>query len=375
MHSISISQVDALFVNGGYPIEFVLYFPGGIPTRTLRTALRRLSNTFWPLFGRYRDGAILRSTRYVEDDYFLETVGDGEFDTTLDAMGIRETFKDTNSPAVDALFFMSVVQFGNGTVLVPRMQHLVGDGYSYFYFLSVLAILSKPSSLPFRGQVIRFLAAPRLPRTLLRDYHFTRTDIEARPVDPDCTIRLERIPRQQVEQEITRINSESGAGGSANDFLSAMVVREAARRQPSGTREHFSLTTPVDVRRGIKQLGPKFLGNGILLHRQRFSMDELENTDVATLALRLRQAAPRISAQRYGDYLAALEAEIASQPTCCLGPYDPDQGCLVTNLSRMPIQRLDFGAGSPGLVMPITIGRNSVAMLADREDFLLRFAD
>ena len=84
-----------------------------------------------------------------------------------------------------------------------------------------------------------------------------------------------------------------------------MVVRGAARRQPSGTHEHFSLTTPVR----------------------------------------------------------------------CLRPYDPDRGCLVTNLSRMPIQRLDFGAGSPGLVMPITIGRNSVAMLADREDFLLRFAD
>jgi hypothetical protein len=151
-----------------------------------------------------------------------------------------------------------------------------------------------------------------------------------------------------------------------------MVVRDAAGRQ-TPVRQEFSLTIPVDVRRGVKALGPKFLGNGIMLHRLTFSREELARETPAALALKLRQAAPEISAERYRDYLAGLETQIESLPTRDLGPYDPDRGCLVTNLSRMPVRRLDFGSGPPTLVFPVTIGRNSVAVLAEGEDFLLRF--
>ena len=374
MDRIGISQVDALFVNGGYPIEFVFYFPGGVPTGKVRDALRRLSTTFWPLFGRYRDGAIVRSSRDGENDHLLETVRDRPFDSSMDAMGLWREFRDLNPVSTGALFFLGVVQFDNGTVLVPRLSHLAGDGYSYFYFLSVLASLCQPSALPFRGPVIRWLAAPRVKRTVLRDYHFDRTDLEARPAEREGTIRLERIPRRQVQAEADKLSNESGVRVSANDLLSAMVVSAAAGRQ-TPVQQDFGLTIPVDVRRRVKALGPKFLGNGILLHRLIFSREELARDEPATLALKLRRAAPQISAERYRDYLAGLETEIESLPTRDLGPYDPDRGCLVTNLSRMPVQRLDFGSGPPTLVFPVTVGRNSVAVLAEGEDFLLRFVD
>ena len=41
-------------------------------------------------------------------------------------------------------------------------------------------------------------------------------------------------------------------------------------------------------------------------------------------------------------------------------------------LTRMPIQKLNFGSGNPVFIFPLTIGRNSAAILADKYNFLLR---
>jgi hypothetical protein len=38
----------------------------------------------------------------------------------------------------------------------------------------------------------------------------------------------------------------------------------------------------------------------------------------------------------------------------------------------MPVQKLDFGSGGPEFVFLLTIGKNSAAILADKDDYLLR---
>jgi len=53
---------------------------------------------------------------------------------------------------------------------------------------------------------------------------------------------------------------------------------------------------------------------------------------------------------------------------------DPRNGCLVTNLSKLPSDKLNFGAGCPELILPLTIEKNSIAILAKKENFILRFA-
>jgi len=58
MKEINISQVDALFSNGIYPIEFLFYFKEELNTKKIRNALKKLSSVFWPMFGEYKDGVI-----------------------------------------------------------------------------------------------------------------------------------------------------------------------------------------------------------------------------------------------------------------------------------------------------------------------------
>ena len=100
-----------------------------------------------------------------------------------------EKFNQVNPDTTERLFFISIIQFNNGTVIIPKMNHLVGDGYSYFYFLSVLAALSISSYMPFKKYAIRKLASPNLNRTSLKTYHFNKTKTEEPFKHQKCEIK------------------------------------------------------------------------------------------------------------------------------------------------------------------------------------------
>ena len=86
----------------------------------------------------------------------------------------------------------------------------------------------------------------------------------------------------------------------------------------------------------------------------------------------LRKSILSVNREGYVKFLSDLETKIEGSSIHSLKPYDPEKGCLVTNLSRMPVQKLNFGSGNPSLIVPLTIGRNSAAVLADKDNFLLR---
>ena len=83
---------------------------------------------------------------------------------------------------------------------------------------------------------------------------------------------------------------------------------------------------------------------------------------------------PPISTLSYTDYFSQLEKIIDEGKGEKLRPFDPDSGYLVTNISRLPVDRLDFGTGPPDLIFPFTIEKNAAAILARDENFILRFA-
>ncbi len=81
---------------------------------------------------------------------------------------------------------------------------------------------------------------------------------------------------------------------------------------------------------------------------------------------------PKVNTESYMRYLEELELVIHARQPRRLCPYDPAEDCLVTNLSRLPTNRLDFGSGTPDYVLPLMIGRNSAAVLGDGNRFALR---
>jgi hypothetical protein len=84
---------------------------------------------------------------------------------------------------------------------------------------------------------------------------------------------------------------------------------------------------------------------------------------------------PEINREYYINYLTGLENRIADKKTEKLKPFDPASGCLVTNLSRLPVTKLDFGSGNPDFIFLLTVEKNSAAILGDKENFIIRLVN
>ncbi len=373
MKEVRISQVDVLFSAGIYPIEMLFYYGEGFKTEKLRRVLKGLSSLFWPMFGEYKDGLICFD-KYREEDFYGEEVVDQKLDLAEIKDGGFEAVSRFRQPDLKKLFFLKVWRWKNGMALIPKLNHLAGDGYSYFYFLSLLAVLSRPARVPLRSSLLGLFLKPHHERTVLKDFSFTGASRESRLPPRKFLVEFEEIPRVRVQSAIQEIASSHNIRTSTNDVLTAMALKKLVGRRKEFWPERASLTMPIDVRRSIKEYGRGFFGNGLMFHTLTLKKDDIENYPVYEIAVAIRKSMPFVSRETYTKYLADLEDWISEGGEEKLRLFDPDQGCLVTNLSKLPTDRLDFGTGGPEFILPLTIERNSTAILAKKENFILRHA-
>lgn len=370
---INISQVDTIFANGSYPIEFLLYYRNGLKTENVRSALSRLSSSFWPIFGEY-DAGTIHFERYSEEVCFSEHVSNEEFDIDDTNQNLLKKYGYLIPPHLKKLFFLKIIQYKNGTVLIPKLNHLAGDGYSYFYFLSALAKMSQDGQNPIKRKMIQTLFKPDHQRTKLKVFQLNDLNLEAIREDANLTIKFEEFSKKSIREMIRDVAANSNQKVSTNDILSALVIKKSVEIQSEHFGDDILLTIPIDVRRQIKEYGPKYFGNGLMFNEINFSITDIKTSDINNIALKIRKNMPEVNKEFYLDYLNSLEEIIARGQTHRLRPYDPNQGCLVTNLSKLPATKLDFGSGNPDFLFPLTLGKNSAAILADTDNFIIRLA-
>jgi len=372
MKKLNISQVDTIFSNGSYPIEFLLYYRNRLRSKHIKSALIMLSSAFWPMFGEYRAGNI-QFRKFTVNDCFDEEILNEDFDSSESSKNIYEKYCNRTPSDLSRLFFLKVIQLRNGTLLLPKMNHLVGDGYSYFYFLSVLAAISQENIVPFKKFVIRTIFKPHHHRTVLRNFKLSDFELQPMPEYKNPTIEFEATPRSMVKDMVKDLARNLDEKVSANDILAAMVVKKSVEKQSKFFGDEFHLTIPIDVRRKIKEYGSKYFGNPLMFNVTHFKTSDIEESSPDTIAVTIRKSMPEIYRDTYLKYLTNLETMIANRQADELIPYDPEKGCLVTNLSRLPVNRLNFGTGNPDFIFPLTVGKNSTAILADKDNFILRF--
>jgi len=372
MKKVSISQVDALFANGSYPIELLLVYQDGFSTKRLRRALQKLAPVFWPVFGEYDDG-VLSFERYREEDFFDEESVGHAFDPAEAEASGQSIISRFGQKELGKLFFLKATRFTNGLALVPKMNHVAGDGYSYFLFLSALAALTRAALFPFSAPLIKAMFKPDHRRTGLKKFSF-RAEGPGPAVPGDrLTIETVEIPKREVQALVREVAVDNNLRVSSNDVLSAMVVKKLAGIPGGTSGTGFRLTIPIDVRGRIKDYGRRFFGNGIMLHSLELGREMSTDLSVKETAARIRRSMLRVSRDGYVRYLTELERIIDEKRWEEFRPYDPEKGCLVTNLSKLPAERLDFGTGGPHAIVPLTVEKNSVAVLARRENYVLRY--
>ena len=125
---------------------------------------------------------------------------------------------------------------------------------------------------------------------------------------------------------------------------------------------------------GVPGNSRRFFGNGIMLHKMKLKIDDIENLQIDEMAVQIRKSMPPVSKQSHSDYLSQLEEIISKGKTEKFRPFDPSSGFLVTNISRLPVDKLNFGTGSPDLIFPLTVEKNAAAVLAKDDNFILRSA-
>jgi len=372
---LQISQIDTLFADGSYPIEFLLFFDRAFDVDRLRPALKRLRRTFWPVFGIYRDGVIADEGQRADEFLVVEQL-DQELPPSDDDAQAFEHFRRLSIGPTDHLFALRVVRFRNGLALVPRLSHLAGDGYSYFYLLSVLAGLTRlPKSplRPIRSHTLPLLYRPHHRRAVQRGFEYSDRETVPIPEDrADYSVVSRQIPKSELRAVLKDLSASHGQHVSTNDYLSAVALKHLVSSNREQFGDRIDLTIPIDVRRNVTEYGRRFFGNAIMLHTWSFETDRIERASEAEIALAVREGFPEVSRETYLEYLIGLEhqMEVADRPR--LQPYDPERGCLVTNLSRLPTERLDFGTGPPRLVTNITAGRNGAVILSRGKNLVLR---
>ena len=373
MKKISISQVDVLFSNGIYPIEFLLYYKDAFDTKKLRAALRNLSSAFWPMFGEYNDGMIFKD-RYRKENFYAEEAMGAE----LDVLGVEDEGNDVYSrfrqPDLKKLYFLKAIRLKKGLILIPKMNHVAGDGYSYFYFLSLLATFAHSTSGPIKSFLTAFSSRPHHRRTALKDFSLSGLELKPAPQNERLTLESVDILRKDVKSLIRDVAASNHLQISTNDVLAAMAVKKLAGRQAAFWGDDVDVTIPIDVRQNVKEYGQRFFGNGIMLHTFKLRRHDAENLEIKEIAVQIRKSMPVVTSETYRNYLTQLEEIISQRNFDKLRPFDPERGCLVTNLSKLPSDKLDFGTGPPEFIMPLTSEKNSTGILAKKENYVLRYA-
>jgi NRPS condensation-like uncharacterized protein len=370
MRSLNISQVDTVFANGSYPIELLFFYNYQIKTELVRKALSEVAKDFWPAFGKY-DGGKIQFEHFRETDLIREIEIAQNYDSSDDVMSLVRQYGTVSPDPMPCLSFLTVIQFTNGTALIYKLNHLAGDGYSYFFLLAALAAYAQGR---VKRLAMRAMFRPVHSRTILKEFILNTSTLAQPFSNENLSVSEEIIPRSEVGELVRRIAAETGQTVSTNDILSARALQQFVHMRGAEFGRSVQLSMPVDVRRKISDYGARYFGNGLLFARIEFETSAVAEMETAQLARHIRDNMPDINRESYRNYLSSLESAISRGEIEELRPYNPGTGILVTNLSKMPTEKIDFGKGAPAHVLLLTLGKNSTAILGSEEKFILRLA-
>jgi len=358
VNTLPLSPVDYIFTGtGSQPITFAFSYQKSLDPELLQNSLRELLKVF--------PAANSRLHRVSETDLAFSAMEDGltvevaELDTAFErSRGIEQYIAPVRSFEGEPLTRICLTQTPAGSVLAVSMSHALVDGFSYFHFLSSWARTC-------RGERI---LNPHLDRTMLssvfayRPREITEKDIYAdcglflagrRSAAPAGAMKEERlfIPDGTIRTEMQAVKEKRNTSVTENDIICATLWRKFI---PIWTSEKGSgdtyLTSPFDFRRALPGFPKTYFGCALSFATASIRLEELEATPVGDLAVLAKSAVGRMKSEYIANSMNALENIRRQKGLAAMEEIHlrhPQRGIIVTNLTRMPIQDIDFGFGPP----------------------------
>jgi len=369
MTLVPLSPIDHVFTGrGAYPIEFVFAYAGRIDAGRLEESLRRAVEAFPPVGSRFArlPGGTLAFEPYGGGCPFRVAASATDFETTEK----RTAFLDpVDGREGEPLARVLLTTTPGGCVLGFSLSHAVADGYAYFQFLTAWARLFRGEPFPPPSHARSALApldgaaAPGGAGGLFR--------AGPRPVVDRAHLRVERhvLGRSELVAMHAEAQRDRAVRLSHNDTAAAWLWKKylVAWADPEPSRETY-LSCPVDFRRLLPGTGPVYFGNAVALATASIPRGELADAPLGELATRVRRAVDAVDAEVARGALVSLDSlrraeGLAAMEECHV--VHPRQGLLLTNLSRLPVPEVAFGAGPPVAFDILTPGvRGAVALPA-----------
>jgi shikimate O-hydroxycinnamoyltransferase len=371
---LALSPVDYVFAGvGSYAIEFAFAYQGTIDPVPLQRSLDKTLQEFWPLRSKL--------ARISENAYEFQTANDGLFFQTSRTSEIFEDAEDVSGfvASVDSvvgepLTKIKLTQTPRGSVLGVSVSHALVDGFSLFHFLGSWSRI-------FHDQ--RFLSpacdrqqlTPRLSGTqgvVTPDEVLARCGLfwagKRRPV-PKEQLREERIfvSKERMNELLAEAKQDCEVALFHNDALTAWLWRRCVPQWETGDGNPSTyMTCPVDFRRILKAVPRTYLGNALCFATAAMDYVQLANASLGELALLIREAVGQVRQAYVSGSLQTLERLRRQRGPAVMEEVHvvpPQHGMLVTNISRLPMRSLDFGAGIPTAFRALSSSQRGAAIL------------
>jgi hypothetical protein len=381
--ALPLSSIDHVFTGvGAYAIEFAFAYPGNIEPAPLQKSLDRALEHFWPLRSKL--------TRIGEHTYGFQPAQDG---LVFQAGQSSEVFGDTDdvSRYVDSVHSMEgepltrlkLTQTPHGSVLGLSISHALVDGFSLFHFLTSWSRIFHAQRI-LSPSCQRELLTPEAPdpempvtpeRVLARCGLFWAG--KRRPVSPE-RIREERhlVSKEAMNKMLAEAERDCDIPLSHNDVLTAYLWRTCVAQWENGNGNPITyVTCPVDFRRILRAVPRTYFGNALCSATASISFESLMGASLGQLALLVHETVSRVREDYVFGSLQTLQSLRQQGGLAVLEEIHvvpPQHGILVTNISRLPMQSLDFGAGIPMTFRALSSTQRAAAILPAEDGVEIR---
>jgi shikimate O-hydroxycinnamoyltransferase len=353
-----LSPIDYVFTGvGSHPITFAFAYEGTLDPDQLRRSLEGTLAHF-PLLSS-------RLIRIAEDGYAFQPAGDG---LSFEMAQAGEIFVDTGdldqfvSPVAsiegEPLTRVRLTQTPGGSVLGVSISHALVDGFSYFHVMSSWARIAQGGRIlepaHQREALIPDLSEPPGPVSpedvLARCGLFwdeRRRDVTDEAFGEEKT----HISKAQVKELLREAQAGCDVTLTYNDVITAYMWRKYVPGWAErGNNPLTYVTLPFDFRRALRALRRTFFGCALCFATASTDYENLVRAPLGELALLVHKAVVGAKADYIWGSLETLEGLRRRRGVGVMEEIHvrhPRNGIAVTNISRLPIQALDFGAGIP----------------------------
>ncbi|KAK6930440.1 hypothetical protein RJ641_004534 [Dillenia turbinata] len=333
--------------------------------RHLEASLSRSLDAFFPLAGSL---SIIQNNDNTVT-YFLSCNNTGAQLIHAEAkhVTVANVLKPYNVPAIVRSFFplngiknhqgisepllsVQVTELVDGIFIGCSMNHVVGDGYSFWQFINHWSDVSSNPSLN------HLLSPPSLKRWFVDESH-SPIRFSSPVFDEDTTDAFSRIPslrehvfhlsKETVQKLKNRANEEMGTTRiSSFQAVLAHLWRSVIRCTKNiDGKEETKLYILADMRQRLNPPLPKnYLGNAIQAGDMKMTINELSGNGVGWIALKMRKAIDDLAEGKLArEYLKAWVED----------PVFIDVNALASNSfvpsssPRFKVYECDFGWGKP----------------------------